>query len=149
LIYSWSLLVRSFKVKYCIEKTARVVLGTVSALLSVKKTFWIFMSAEIYWLFKDGYFCDIDFDVSSSPAWRAVRGLHHTLTRFVPFLLILLFNVLAVKHIRLSRKIHRKLRTHKRRERPGGQQIEKRRKAIILLFVLSGNFALLWSMLFL
>ncbi|XP_078090936.1 zona pellucida sperm-binding protein 3-like [Mustelus asterias] len=78
--------------------------------------------------------------------WGAVETVHYILTPFVPFLLILLLNALTVRHILVSSGARRRLRLHSSGKNPSDPEIEKRRKSIILLFVISGNFILLWVM---
>ncbi|XP_067870043.1 probable G-protein coupled receptor 139 [Heterodontus francisci] len=136
---------RKLKVKYCTEKTAAVVLGTVSVLFCVKNIFWFFMYGSEYKFSNNPWFCDVTDDVIYSPVWAIIESFHYILNPFVPFVLILLLNALTVRHILVSSRARRRLRTHSSGEIPSDPEMEKRRKSIILLFVISGNFILLWA----
>ncbi|XP_067883914.1 probable G-protein coupled receptor 139 [Heterodontus francisci] len=135
--------------EYCTEKTAIVVLGTVTVLSCLKNIFWYFMLTDHYRLANTPWFCFVTVDVWFSPAWTTIEFLHHILNPCVPFFLILLFNAFTVSHILVSSKVRRRLRGHSRGESPRDPEMQSRRKSIILLVVISGNFILLWAMLML
>ncbi|XP_067834227.1 probable G-protein coupled receptor 139 [Heptranchias perlo] len=133
------------KSKYCTEKTAAVVLGTVSVLGCLKNMFWYFMFRQQYLLSNQPWFCETTNNVLESRVWAAIELLHYILTPCVPFVLILLLNAFTVRHILVASSARRRLRTHSSRESPRDPEMESRRKSIILLFVISGNFILLWA----
>ncbi|XP_067884558.1 probable G-protein coupled receptor 139 [Heterodontus francisci] len=137
---------RKLKTKYCTEKTAAVVLGTVTALSCLKDITWYFMLIGLYQLDNMPCFCAVKLIVSLSQAWGAIELLHYILTPGVPFVLILLLNTLTVRHILVANIIRRRLRGHSSGENPKDPEMESRRKSIILLFVISGNFILLWAL---
>ncbi|XP_067837854.1 probable G-protein coupled receptor 139 [Heptranchias perlo] len=131
---------QKLKTNYCSKKTADVVLGTVSVLSCLKNIFWYFM-------FKGPYlpwFCNDVTGVSTSPVWSAIELLHYILTPCVPFNLIVFLNVLTVRHIFVASRACRRLRGHSSGESPIHPEMESRRKSMILLFVISGNFIVLW-----
>eukprot|EP00061_Rhincodon_typus_P001508 g14983.t1 len=74
------------KSKYCSEKTAAEVLGTVT----VKNIFWYFMLTARDLLENDPWFCYVTIDIYFSRGWVTIEFLHHILTPTLPFLLILL-----------------------------------------------------------
>ncbi|XP_038637749.1 probable G-protein coupled receptor 139 [Scyliorhinus canicula] len=133
------------KSKYCSEKTATVVLGTVTVLSCVKNIFWYFMLTSRYMLSNTPWFCVVTMDILFSPVWITIVFLHNILTPYVPFFLILLFNIFTVKHILVSSRARRRLRAHCSGESPRDAEIASRKKTIILLFVISANFILLWA----
>jgi len=133
------------KNKYCSEKTAAVVLGTVSALSCLKNIFWYFILSSEYRLGNNPWFCYELFDLYTSVSWVTVECIHHFLTPFVPFVLILLLNILTVRHILVTNRARRRLRAHSSGEQSRDPELESRRKSIILLFILSANFILLWA----
>ncbi|XP_067835403.1 probable G-protein coupled receptor 139 [Heptranchias perlo] len=137
---------QKLKTKYCTEKTAAVVLGTVTVLSCLKDITWYFMLSRWYTLGNVPWFCTVEGSVNDWRVWGAIEIFHYILTPGVPFLLILLLNVLIVKHIVASNRARRRLRDHSSEESPSDPEITSRRKSIILLFVISGNFILLWSM---
>ncbi|XP_067827977.1 probable G-protein coupled receptor 139 [Heptranchias perlo] len=135
---------QKLKTKYCTEKTAAVVLGTVTVLSGLKNIFWYFLNTNSYWLTNTPWFCRVRFDVSNSQAWAVVELMHYILTPFIPFLLIVLFNVLTVRHILVASRARRRIRGPSSGESSSDPEMENRRKSIVVLFVISGNFILLW-----
>jgi len=135
------------KNKYCCKKTAAVVLGTVTVLSSMNNIFWYFMLLGEYWLMNFPWFCGFTRDVVGSPLWGTIEFLHHILTPCIPFVLILLLNAFTVRHILVSSRARRRLQARSSGESPRDPEMESRRKSIILLFVISANFILLWSIL--
>ncbi|XP_048449379.1 probable G-protein coupled receptor 139, partial [Rhincodon typus] len=138
---------QKLKSKYCSEKTAAVVLGTVTVLSCLKNIFWYFMLTARYWLQNSPWFCDATIDVYVSRVWVTIEFLHHILTPTLPFLLILLLNVFTVRHILVTSRARRRLRAHTNGDGQCDTEMRNRKKSIILLFVISANFILLWSML--
>ncbi|XP_072346823.1 probable G-protein coupled receptor 139 [Scyliorhinus torazame] len=134
------------KSKYCSKKTTSVVLGIVTVLSCLKNIFWYFMFSTGYRMANTPWFCLVPDYVYYSPVWGAIDFLHNILTPCVPFVLILLLNVFTVRHIVVSSRARRRLRTHSSGVRPRDPEMESRRKSIILLFIISANFILLWSM---
>ncbi|XP_048380753.1 probable G-protein coupled receptor 139 [Stegostoma tigrinum] len=133
------------KSKYCNEKTAAVVLGTVSVLSCLKNIFWYFMLTDQYWLMNRPWFCRVTMDVRKSLFWVTLEFFHHILTPGLPFILILLLNILTIRHIFVTSEARRRLIDQSTRD----LEMQSRRKSIILLFVISANFILLWSMIML
>ncbi|XP_048449378.1 probable G-protein coupled receptor 139 [Rhincodon typus] len=138
---------QKLKSKYCSEKTAAVVLGTVTVLSCLKNIFWYFMLTARYSLWNLPWFCDGIIDVYFSRVWVTIEFLHHILTPTLPFLLILLLNVFTVRHIFVTSRARRRLRAHTNGDGQCDTEMRNRKKSIILLFVISANFILLWSML--
>ncbi|XP_067852754.1 probable G-protein coupled receptor 139 [Heptranchias perlo] len=134
------------KTKYCTEKTAAVVLGTVSVLSCLKNIFWYFMFTGEFTLVNIPWFCWITRGVLDSLVWPVIELLYYALTPFVPFVLILLLNAFTIRHILVASRARRRLRSHSSRESSGDPEMESRRKSIISLFVISGNFILLWAL---
>ncbi|XP_067874785.1 probable G-protein coupled receptor 139 [Heterodontus francisci] len=135
---------QKLKSTYCTEKRAAVVLWTVSVLSFIKNIFWYFMLTDEYWLQNFPCLCAVEDDVMKSPVWGTIVFLHNILTPGVPFVLIMLLNVLTVRHIIVANRARRRFRDHTGQS-PRDLEMESRRKSIILLFVISGNFILLWS----
>ncbi|XP_067884280.1 probable G-protein coupled receptor 139 [Heterodontus francisci] len=137
---------QKLKSKYCSEQTSAVVVGTVTVLSCLKNIFWYFMLTGWYLLWNSPWFCEVTRDGYSSRVWTIIEFLHHILTPGVPFVLILLLNALTIRHILVSSRGRRRLRAHCSGESRRDPEMESRRKSIILLFVISGNFILLWTM---
>ncbi|XP_067857675.1 probable G-protein coupled receptor 139 [Heptranchias perlo] len=137
---------QKLKTKYCTKRTAAVVLGTVTVLSCLKNTFWYFMFTGRYMLVNEPWFCDVTLNFLYSRVWAAIELLYYILTPGVPFVLILLLNALTVRHILVASRARRRLRGNSSGENPRDPEMENRRKSIILLFVISGNFILLWAL---
>ncbi|XP_048456482.1 probable G-protein coupled receptor 139 [Rhincodon typus] len=140
---------QKLKSKYCSEKTAAVVLGTVTVLSCLKNIFWYFMLTAHYLLLNTPWFCHVTNDIQNSRVWATVEFIHHILTPALPFLLILLLNVFTVRHILVTSRARRRLRAHTNGDGQCDTEMQNRKKSIILLFVISANFILLWSTLML
>ncbi|XP_048457611.1 probable G-protein coupled receptor 139 [Rhincodon typus] len=138
---------QKLKSKYCSEKTAAVVLGTVTVLSCLKNIFWYFMFMSRYWMGNQPWFCYATVDVYDSRVWVTIEFLHHILTPTLPFLLILLLNVFTIRHISVTSRARRRLRAHTNGKGQCDTEMQNRKKSIILLFLISANFILLWSML--
>ncbi|XP_067881320.1 probable G-protein coupled receptor 139 [Heterodontus francisci] len=136
---------QKLKSKYCKEKTAALVLGTVTVLSCLKSIFWYFMLAGDYWLMNFPLFCYVTMEGLYSRVWGTIVLFHNILTPGVPFVVILLLNALTIRHILVSSRARRRLRAHSSGETHRDPEIESRRKSIILLLVISGNFILLWA----
>ncbi|XP_067877897.1 probable G-protein coupled receptor 139, partial [Heterodontus francisci] len=138
---------QKLKSKYCSEKTSAVVVGTVTVLSCLKNIFWYFMLTSRYLLMNDPWFCSVTLDVQFSLVWTTIEFLHNIITPGFPFVVILLLNALTIRHILASRRGRRRLRAHSSGESRSDPEMERRRKSIILLLVISGNFILLWAVL--
>ncbi|XP_048456455.1 probable G-protein coupled receptor 139 [Rhincodon typus] len=138
---------QKLKSKYCSEKTAAVVLGTVTVLSCLKNIFWYFMFSGRYRLLNEPWFCNVTDGVYFSRVWATIEFLHYILTPALPFLLILLLNIFTVRHILVTSRARRRLRAHTNGDLQCDTELQNRKKSIILLFVISANFILLWSIL--
>ncbi|XP_067865411.1 probable G-protein coupled receptor 139, partial [Heterodontus francisci] len=135
---------QKLKTKYCTEKTAAVVLATTSILLCLKNIpiFFKYEPGEIndnlpwFCVAKPSYFTD--------PGWVGFARFDTVLTPLIPFALILLLNVLTVRHILVASRVRKGLRGQSKGENHSDPEMESRRKSVILLFTISGNFIFLW-----
>ncbi|XP_048409607.1 probable G-protein coupled receptor 139 [Stegostoma tigrinum] len=131
--------------KYCNVKTAAVVLATVTGLSCLKNIFWYFMLHNKYHVSNRAWFCWVKRDVKSSPVWTAIEFCHYILTPGVAFILILLLNFLMARHIAVTSRSRRRLHQRSNRKSIKDPEMKSRMNSIILLFLISGNFILLWS----
>ncbi|XP_067884071.1 probable G-protein coupled receptor 139 [Heterodontus francisci] len=132
------------KTKYCTEKTAAVVVATVSVLGCLESAPWYFTQEQNYIIDNVPMGCDNKISFYTSPTWGAFELIHYVLTPCGPIFLILLLNVLTVRRILLSSKVRRGFQRHSNGENDKDPEMENRRKSIILLFSISGSFILLW-----
>ncbi|XP_067869851.1 probable G-protein coupled receptor 139 [Heterodontus francisci] len=135
---------QKLKINYCTERTAARVIGTVCILSCVKNAFWYFIYKPFYIINNIPWFCRIKVIFYTSPAWAAYEWIHRIVTPCLPFILILLLNILTVRHILAANKVRRRLRVHINGETQNDPEMEKRRNSIVLLFAISGSFILLY-----
>uniref|UniRef100_A0A4W3GLP7 G-protein coupled receptors family 1 profile domain-containing protein n=1 Tax=Callorhinchus milii TaxID=7868 RepID=A0A4W3GLP7_CALMI len=81
----------------------------------------------------------------TSPSWIVFHWFETITTPFVPFFVVLLMNVVTVRHIFMANRIRRNL-LNQNSESGNDPEMENRRRSIILLFAISGSFILLWLM---
>ncbi|XP_062895270.1 uncharacterized protein LOC134341315 [Mobula hypostoma] len=133
------------KTKYCTERTAAVVIGTVSVLACFETvpSGFVYESGETI----DGvsWYCVLTPSFTNSTSWAAFYIFHRMFYPCVPFILMLLFNILTVRRILAASRARRGLRGQKSGENDKDREMENRRKSIVLLFSITGSFILLWG----
>ncbi|XP_078287841.1 putative G-protein coupled receptor 139 [Rhinoraja longicauda] len=134
---------RKLKNTYCTKQTAAVVIALVITLNCLKNIPWYFVYDPIYIVNKLPWYCRIRPVFYISPALLAFSFMDCIATPFLPFFLILLLNALTVKYIIAASRVRRALRGNPAESNPDPEK-ENRKKSIILLFSISGNFILLW-----
>ncbi|XP_043539592.1 probable G-protein coupled receptor 139 [Chiloscyllium plagiosum] len=135
---------QKLKRKYCTEKTAVVVITTTSLLFGLKSLpfYFTLQHGEIIdnvpWdcFTKENYFTDL--------GWVIFDWFDSVLTPLLPFALILLLNVLTIRHILVSSRVRKGLRGQSKGGYHTDPEMVSRRKSVILLFAVSGSFTLLW-----
>ncbi|XP_048456470.1 prolactin-releasing peptide receptor-like [Rhincodon typus] len=135
---------QKLKLKYCTKKTSTVVLAITSILLCLKnipiyfryKPKWVINNVEWRCSNQQNYFRD--------PRWTGFRIFEKVLTPLLPFGLILLLNAMTIRHILMAIRVRKGLKGQKKDEKRSDQEMESRRKSMILLFTISGTFILLW-----
>ncbi|XP_048475053.1 sex peptide receptor-like [Rhincodon typus] len=132
---------QSLKTRYCTEKTALLFIGVVCVLSCVKNLPSYFVYQPLYIVDGVSWFCDFRDTYDNSLAWKSYDWLNHILTPVLPFLLILLLNVLTVKYILVASSARRRLRG---RTSHGDPEMANRKRSIVLLFTISVSFLLLW-----
>ncbi|XP_067870072.1 G-protein coupled receptor 15-like [Heterodontus francisci] len=135
---------QKLKIKYCTEKTAAWVIGTVCTLSCLKNIFRYFIMEPTHIIDNIPWFCVIKSIFYTSPAWVAYEWIYSLLTPCAAFFLILLLNALTVRHILLASQARRRLAVNSNGETQSDPEMEKRRKSIVLLFCISGSFILLY-----
>ncbi|XP_072132074.1 probable G-protein coupled receptor 139 [Mobula birostris] len=136
---------QKLKAKYCTGKTAAVVLITIGVLLCFKNMpiFFIFRPVNVInnipWdcIRKPAYFED--------PGWVGYRMFSTVLMPLLPFVLIVLFNALTVRHILVTSRVRKGLRGQNKGDNRSDPEMESRRRSVILLLTISGSFIILWS----
>ncbi|XP_072133768.1 probable G-protein coupled receptor 139 [Mobula birostris] len=134
----------NLKVKYCTTKTAAIVITTVTA-LSVLRNIPFYFRSEPYGFYNGiPWGCAIKLEFFSLPGWVAFFWIHHLLNPLIPYFLILILNVTTVRHIVLASRARRGLKRPNSGVQRSDPELAQRRRSIILLFVVSGSFILLW-----
>ncbi|XP_062913400.1 probable G-protein coupled receptor 139 [Mobula hypostoma] len=128
--------------RYCTERIASVIIAIVSTLAFLKSILYYFTNEPKYVINNIPYLCIVTAAYITSPLWAAYESFITIVTPFIPIFLILSFNTLTVKHIIKTNKIRRALVCNSDNHKD--PKVENRRKSMILLFTLSGNFILLW-----
>ncbi|XP_048475118.1 probable G-protein coupled receptor 139 [Rhincodon typus] len=132
------------KTKYCTEKTAAVVIGMVCVLAFSINIPWYFMHEPVYVIDNTPWFCRQKNIRYTSPLWTAFDWFDRIVTPCLPFFLIVLFNAVTVSHILKASRARKRLCAQRNGENKSDQEMESRRKSIILLFAISGTFIILW-----
>ncbi|XP_067865908.1 uncharacterized protein [Heterodontus francisci] len=135
---------QKLKTKYCTEKTAAVVLATTCILLCLKNVPHYFKYAPREIIDNVPWFCVTKRSYYTEPGWVGFRKFNPVLTPLLPFALILMLNALTVRHILVASRVRKGLRGQSKGENRIDPEMESRRKSVILLFTISGNFILLW-----
>ncbi|XP_067851799.1 probable G-protein coupled receptor 139 [Heptranchias perlo] len=135
---------QKLKPRYCTEKTAAVVIVTVSVVSCFRSIPWYFLFVPSVIIDNIPWFCIQTPDYYTSSLWTVYEWIDSFLTPLFPFVLILVFNALTVRNIITANRIRRELRGYSNGENRIDPEMENRRKSIILLFTLSANFILLW-----
>ncbi|XP_067827794.1 probable G-protein coupled receptor 139 [Heptranchias perlo] len=136
---------QNLKTKYCVEKTATVVRATITVFFSFKNIFWFFMYTKRYNFSNLSWFCVVKDSVAESKVWGAFEFFHYILTPCIPFLFVLLFNALTVRYILVANRARKRLLNRVGGEIPSDPEMENRRKSMIILYAISANFILLWT----
>ncbi|XP_067874790.1 probable G-protein coupled receptor 139 [Heterodontus francisci] len=135
---------QKLKTKYCTKETAAAIIGTVLTLSCLKNIPWYFVYDPMYIFNKLPWYCQIKSSFYTSHLWLAFSYFDCIATPFLPFCVILLLNVLTVRNILVASRVRRTLRGNSSSVNNPDPEMENRRKSIILLFSISGNFILLW-----
>uniref|UniRef100_UPI00398E694A probable G-protein coupled receptor 139 n=1 Tax=Pristiophorus japonicus TaxID=55135 RepID=UPI00398E694A len=135
---------QKLRTKYCTEKTASLVIGTVCLLFCIKNIPWFFTFEPYYTIDHVPWGCNAKPEYYTVTAWVAFDWINRCFTPLLPIFLILLLNALTVRYILAASRVRRRLRGSKKDVNHNDPEMENRRKSIILLFAISGNFILLW-----
>ncbi|XP_078272217.1 uncharacterized protein LOC144602968 [Rhinoraja longicauda] len=136
---------QSLRTKYCTEKIAAIAIAIVCLLSALENIpiFFVYEHREI--LNGLPWSCYVKSSFYTDPMWIAFLWLETILCPFAPFILIMLLNSLTIRHIVRANRVRSALRGTISHIDP---EIDNRRKSIILLLAISGNFIFLWMVLF-
>ncbi|XP_072329632.1 probable G-protein coupled receptor 139 [Scyliorhinus torazame] len=128
--------------KYCTEKTATVVMGSVFVLSCLRTVPFYFMNEPAFIIDNVAWYCVPTADYLTSPLSKVFEWIDSIITPVLPMFLILLFNALTVRHIIVANRIRKGLRSNN--ENQNDLEMKNRRKSMVLLFTISANFIILW-----
>ncbi|XP_048381323.2 probable G-protein coupled receptor 139 [Stegostoma tigrinum] len=132
-----------FKARYCIKRTAVLVITSLFVMIMVKNIPILFAYEPQRVIDKVQWGCQARAAFFSSPPGAAFAWFHAAWVVCLPFTLIALFNSVTIKHVVIGSRARSSLRGS-RGENHRDPEMENRRKSIILLFAVSGCFLLLW-----
>ncbi|XP_067881696.1 probable G-protein coupled receptor 139 [Heterodontus francisci] len=136
----------TLKTKYCTEKAASVVIGTVCVLGCLVSVPWYFRHEIEYTIDNVSWYCITKPNFFTSIALAAFVIFYVILTPCAPFFLIYLLNLQTVRRILVASRGRRGLRGRGNGENHKDSEMENRRKSIVLPFSISGSFIFLWMM---
>ncbi|XP_072132037.1 neuropeptides capa receptor-like [Mobula birostris] len=136
---------QKWKIKYCAGKTAAVVLTTTGVLLCFINMPYLFIYHPLKVVDNIPWDCVRKPGTYTDPGWVGYDRLSTVLTPSLPFVLILLFNALTVRHILVTSRVRKGLRGQSKAENRSDPEMESRRRSVILLLTISGSFIILWS----
>ncbi|XP_067884600.1 probable G-protein coupled receptor 139 [Heterodontus francisci] len=132
----------NLKQRHCTQRTANMVLATVCVLSCLRTIPLHFLYEPQLIINNIPYFCIETHAYYTSPLWAAYEWIDSILTPLVPIFLILLLNALTVKHVIKSNIVRRALLSSINNQ--NDPESKNRKRSMILLFTISGNFILLW-----
>ncbi|XP_038657066.1 probable G-protein coupled receptor 139 [Scyliorhinus canicula] len=132
------------KATYCTQKIAGIVLATTFILFCLKNVpkYFVYEPQEI--IDNVPWFCSVKASYSTEPGWLGFDWFDTVLTPLPPIVLILLFNILTVRHIIVISRLRKGLRGQSKGGNHSDPEMESRRKSMILLFTISSSFIILW-----
>ncbi|XP_048376410.1 probable G-protein coupled receptor 139 [Stegostoma tigrinum] len=135
---------QKLKTKYCTEKVTLLVLS-ISCILFCLKSVPLYFTLEagevinnIPWL------CYIKPNFHTDPGWIGFDWFDKIMNPLLPFTVILLLNVLTVRHILVASRVRKRLTGGRKAQNHIDPEMKSRKKSMILLFSVSGSFILLW-----
>ncbi|XP_078426123.1 putative G-protein coupled receptor 139 [Cetorhinus maximus] len=136
---------QNMKTNYCTGKTACMVICSVFTLGTLKNIPWYFVYEPVYVIDQVPWFCRIKLGFYASFAWTGFDWFDCLLKPTIPFLMILLLNAVTVRNIMAASRARRRLWRHSNGKSETDPEMESQRKSIILHFIISGNFIILWT----
>ncbi|XP_043542012.1 G-protein coupled receptor 15-like [Chiloscyllium plagiosum] len=130
---------QKLRTQYCTERTAKVVVATIWGLSILENIPRYFVSEPHVIIDNIASFCIVKASRYTELIWISYLWIDIIFLTFIPFLLVLLFNGLTIKHILLTSRIRKALRGS-----DNDSELENRKKSIVLLLLISANFILLW-----
>ncbi|XP_048376401.2 probable G-protein coupled receptor 139 isoform X1 [Stegostoma tigrinum] len=135
---------QKLKTKYCTEKVTLLVLSITCILFCLR-------SVPLYFTLEAGevinnipWLCYIKPNFYTDPGWIGFDWFDKIMNPLLPFTVILLLNVLTVRHILVASRVRKGLTGGRKAQNHIDPEMKSRKKSMILLFSVSGSFILLW-----
>ncbi|XP_032890447.1 probable G-protein coupled receptor 139 [Amblyraja radiata] len=135
---------KNMKAKYCIERTASIVILTVTPSVCLQNLPLPFAYVP-YIPIELNLGCAKDVYFYMRREWMVFSWIEQLFTPVIPFCLILLFNALTVRRISVASRVRRSLRDLSVGENKKDQEMVNRRRSVVLLLAISSSFILLWA----
>ncbi|XP_067830222.1 probable G-protein coupled receptor 139 [Heptranchias perlo] len=134
---------QKLKLKYCTERNAAIVI-TVVCVLSILINIPVYFRYEPYYIVDDiQWGCRTATGYFYLPAWITYKWISTLSSPLLPFLLLLVLNILTARHILVASRSRRALKSQSIGENKSDPEMKSRRRSIILLFSVSGSLILL------
>ncbi|XP_051899691.1 probable G-protein coupled receptor 139 [Pristis pectinata] len=129
------------RLKYCTDRTAAMVILSLSALSCLKYIPFHFMYEPVFNIDNVNWGCRPKAAYFTSIWWVVFSWMCTISTSLLPNVLILFLNGLTVRNIVAVSRVRRRLKGQSGKD----SEMENRRKSIVLLFTVSGSYILLWT----
>ncbi|XP_072913694.1 probable G-protein coupled receptor 139 [Hemitrygon akajei] len=132
---------QGFKRRYCATKTAALMVSTVY-LLTYARNFPYYFTVVPYFVYGGQQIgCKTNPAIYSAPGWKAFYWLRTILTPFAPYVIIVLFNILTIRHILVASRVRQSFHSDGASR---DSEMQNRQRAMVFLFGASASFILLW-----
>ncbi|XP_059832406.1 probable G-protein coupled receptor 139 [Hypanus sabinus] len=132
---------QGFKQRYCTTKTAAFIVSTVY-LLTYARNFQYYFTVVPYFVYGGQEIgCKKNPAIYSDPGWKAFYWLQTILTPFAPYVTIVCFNVLTIRHILVASRVRQSFHSDGASR---DSEMQNRQRAMVFLFGASASFILLW-----
>ncbi|XP_043533772.1 probable G-protein coupled receptor 139 [Chiloscyllium plagiosum] len=131
-----------FRRTYCSMKCATLIITVIYLLTYSRNLPYYFAILPIHVHNNIQFGCKTNPNIDTSPAWRAFYWLHTILTPLVPYVCVVLLNLLTIRHVLVASQIRRGFRGSG--GEAGDPEMQSRRRALMLLFAASASFIILW-----
>ncbi|XP_069741972.1 uncharacterized protein [Narcine bancroftii] len=121
---------QKMKTKYCTGKTAAVILGVTGVLMCLKNVPFYFTSQPREIIDNVPWFCDRKSSYYTDPGWVEYSRFDKVVVPLVPFAVILLFNILTVRHILLASRVRKALMGQSKGVKRSDPEMESRRSVV-------------------
>ncbi|GCC18780.1 hypothetical protein chiPu_0021714 [Chiloscyllium punctatum] len=128
---------QQFRRTYCSLKCATLIIAVIYLLTYCRNLPYYFAILTHHVHNNIQFGCKTNPNIDTSPEW-----LHTILTPLVPYVCVVLLNLLTIRQVLVASQIRRGFRGSG--GEAGDPEMQSRRRALMLLFAASANFIILW-----